>query len=163
MAQSLSIPEIRTKKTSYRIIFWTAMLAGTLDIAAAILNSYLRSGTSPIVVLQYIASGVLGNGAFDGGFFTASLGLIFHYFIAFSWTFIFFFVYPKINFSSKYKILVGLAYGVIIWLIMNLIILPLSNAPSIPFQLSQVVLGISFLMLFIGLPISIIYHSYYKN
>jgi fumarate reductase subunit D len=33
MSQLFSLSEIKTKRIPYRIIFWTAILAGTLDMA----------------------------------------------------------------------------------------------------------------------------------
>ena len=151
MSQLFSISEIKTKRIPYRIIFWTAILAGTLDIAAAMINSNLRTGTGPITVLQFIASGVLGREAFSGGLLTAFSSLVFHYFIAFIWTLIFFIIYPGFNLSPKYKIIAGLSYVILIWLIMNLVVLPLSNIPQIPFQFSQVLPGLSFIMFLVGI------------
>ena len=59
-------------------------------------------------------------------------------------------------------IVVGLVYGIIVWLIMNLVVLPLSNAGiSRPFKVKGVVTGVLILMFFIGLPISIFAHRYY--
>ena len=55
MSQSFSISEIKTKRIPYRIIFWTAILAGTLDIAAAMINSNLRTGTGPIADLDSVS------------------------------------------------------------------------------------------------------------
>lgn len=143
----------------FPVILRTALLAGTLDIAAAFLNSNLRSGTSPVIVLQFIASGILGDQSFSSGFLSASLGLLFHYFIAFSWTAVFFLVYPGLNLSPKFKILSGLVYGVIIWLIMNLIVVPLSNTPSFSPGVLQTILGLFFIMFLVGLPISLMFHK----
>ena len=141
------------------LIIWTAILAGTLDICAAFINSYLRSGVSPLAVLRFIASGLLGDQAFNGGLLIAILGLLIHFFIAFSWTLIFFFAYPKLKIKNKHKILTGLIYGIIIWLIMNLIVLPVSNTPAFKQSFSQILLGVSFIMFLIGLPISLIFHK----
>ena len=141
------------------VVFLTALIAGTLDITAAFLNSYIRSGTSPVIILQFIASGILGDKSFDGGFTSAFLGLIFHYFIALSWTIIFFIVYPRLKISSDYKVVGGLIYGIIIWLIMNLIVVPLSNTPPHSPSVVQIILGICFLMFLIGLPISLMFHK----
>lgn len=163
MKESLLKPQTRIKRIPYRIIFWTAVLTGTLDIAAAFINSYFRSGTNPVVVLQFIASGLLGTGAFNGGLSTALLGLIFHFLIAFIWTLIFFILFPKMNFPPRYMLISGLSYGIIIWIVMNLIVLPLSNAPPVPFKLMQTIIGIGFIMFLIGLPISVVYHKFYKN
>lgn len=142
-----------------RIIVLTTAIAGTLDICAAFINTYLRSGASPQIVLQYIASGVLAGAAFSGGLLTAAFGLAAHYVIVAIWTLLFFFIYPKINLPATYKIPVGFGYGAIIWLIMNVVVLPLSNVRHIPFTISNVTLGIGFIMFLVGLPISLMYHN----
>jgi len=100
------------RKDEFIIIIWTTFLAGTLDITAAFINSYLRSEVTPDIVLQYIASGVLGREAFSGGLGTAFLGLIFHYLIAFVWTLIFFKLYPLLRIKPTYQIPAGLIYGI---------------------------------------------------
>ncbi|HEU4770109.1 MAG TPA: hypothetical protein VFS77_22265, partial [Pyrinomonadaceae bacterium] len=48
-------------------ILLAGFVAGTLDIIAACVSAWLRSQTSPVRVLQFIASGVLGPEAFRGG------------------------------------------------------------------------------------------------
>ncbi|HSR17657.1 MAG TPA: hypothetical protein VLM39_06140, partial [Ignavibacteriaceae bacterium] len=63
-----------SRKDQFIKIIWTTFLAGTLDINAAFINSYLRSEVTPDIVLQYIASGLLGPDAFSGGWMTAFLG-----------------------------------------------------------------------------------------
>ena len=151
------------RRTSLKLILWTALLVGTLDICAAFLNSYLSSGVSPAGVLKFIASGAFGRQAFEGGILIASLGLLFHFVFAFSWTLIFFIVFPKIKFHHKYKIPVGIGYGILIWLIMNLIILPLSNTPKLSPQFPQILLSISFIMFLVGLPISLIFYKFDKR
>jgi hypothetical protein len=51
----------------WKYIAGTALLAGTLDIAAAFLQAWRMSGTTPVRVLRFIASGVMGKSAFSGG------------------------------------------------------------------------------------------------
>lgn len=104
-------------------------------------------------MLQFIASKAVGPDAFSGGLPMALLGLFFHYIIAFSWTALFFLLYPRIKLLSKNKIIVGLGYGVVVWLMMNLVVLPIVNGAFQPFQL-QSVIGIVILMVCIGLPVS---------
>lgn len=145
-----------------RIIFLTALLAGTLDILAAIVSTYIRFGLGPDRVFKFIASGVFGDSAFSGGTSMIFAGIIFHYFIASIWTLLFFILYPKLR-NTKQKIIGGLLYGIIIWLIMNMIVVPLSNAPEIKFNFPSVLFDVTYLMLFVGLPISLMYHKYYSN
>ena len=80
----------------WKQIFKATLWAGSLDILAAFLNSYLRNKTSPGIVLQYIASGVLGEEAFSGGYATMAIGLFFHFMIAFSCTALFFVLFPRL-------------------------------------------------------------------
>ena len=147
-----------------KTILLTGLVAGTLDILAAFANAYLSNAVSPIRVLQFIASGLLGKNAFEGGLTTAGLGLLLHFIIAFSWTILFFFLYPKIKQILTNPIITGLVYGLIIWLIMNLAVLPMSNINKQPFSLNwQTFIGIGILMLFVVLPISIMVNRYYSN
>jgi hypothetical protein len=65
------------------------LFAGTLDIGDALIFNVLR-GITPIMVLQYIGSGLIGAASFSGGLASAVLGLVLHYLIALSWTTLFY-------------------------------------------------------------------------
>jgi uncharacterized membrane protein YagU involved in acid resistance len=53
-------------------------------------------------------------------------------------------------------IVAGLAYGVVVWLVMNLVVLPLSAVRQGPFNPAQAAVGMAMLMCCIGLPIALI-------
>lgn len=146
-----------------KAILLAGFVAGLLDITAAIISFYLNRHTGPTRMFQYIASAVLGKDAYDGGTGTAALGLLLHFIIAYIFTIIFFLLYPKLNLYSKNVILTGLAYGIVVWLIMNLVVVPLSNAAAAPFKVKGVIIGALILMFCIGLPISIFAHRYYAR
>jgi len=55
----------------------------------------------------------------------------------------------------------GLLFGLGIWLVMNLLILPLSNIPKSPFNLNLAFVGIIWHMVLVGLPIAIITSKYF--
>lgn len=59
------------------------LTVGSLDLFDAIVFFGLR-GVAPIRILQSIASGLLGRPAYAGGAGTALLGLLLHFFIAFT-------------------------------------------------------------------------------
>lgn len=132
------------------------LVAGTLDITAACTYYPLTAGISPVAILQGIASGWLGPAAFSGGLRTAALGLASHYLIALIWTVLFFVSARTFGWLTRHRVLAGLGYGVVVWLIMNLVVLPLSNVRHRPFQLWPSVVGAVILMLCIGLPIAAI-------
>ena len=67
--------------TSVQAIFWGGLVAGILDAVDGVI-AFSTQGLNPIQVLQYIASGALGQSAFQGGLATAALGAAFHFSIA---------------------------------------------------------------------------------
>jgi uncharacterized membrane protein YagU involved in acid resistance len=143
-------------------ILWAGLLAGTLDIIAACGLFSIRTGQDPTIVLRYVASGALGAKAMAGGWATALLGLLFHYIIAFSWTILFFLISPKLPKGNW--IVYGLLYGIVVWLMMNLVIVPhLSTIVQKPFTLGGVVREMIVLMLAIGLPISYLANKFYRR
>lgn len=157
-------PKIITESESlssagpWRTIILIGFLAGTLDAVAAIVVSQ----ASPAAVFRFIASGAFGAGqAFSGGSIMIFWGVIFHYFIAFSWTVLFFFMYPALPWIRKNKYISGLLYGIFVWIIMNRVVIPLSEIAQRPFNLKGALTGMSILMVAIGLPIAILTHRYY--
>lgn len=131
-------------------------VAGTLDISAACIQYYIRTGKNPENVLRFVASGVFGKDAFTGGSLMSFCGLLFHFLIAFSFTVFFFLVYPKLKFLSYNIFLTAIVYGVFTWMVMNLVVLPLSKAPSIPFTFTGAAMAAGILCICIGLPLTLI-------
>jgi hypothetical protein len=67
------------------LIFRIGLIAGTLDIADALIFSRFR-GATPVMVFHYIASGLIGIRSFQLGWTSVVLGAAIHYFIALTWT-----------------------------------------------------------------------------
>jgi hypothetical protein len=158
MGQEIYSSAKRNSHGLLKAIILTGLLAGTLDITSAVVASQVP----PIPVGRYIATGIFGREALSGGVGMGVLGLFLHYVIAFSWTILFFLAYPKVSILSKNKIVVGLCYGIVVWLVMNLIVVPMSSVPRGPLQLRGIIINVSILMVMIGLPISIMAHRYYS-
>ena len=115
-------------KPTLRIIMLAGLVAGILDITAAILI-YCIKGSLPIFTLfQSIARGVLGDPAFQGGWSTATLGLLLHFVIATLFAAGYSLVLKVIPTLYKYTLAAGLGYGIIAWLTMNYVVVPLSLA-----------------------------------
>ena len=149
-----------TSNQLFRAILFAGLIAGTLDITAAV----LVSGVSLRTVLHYIASGAFGREtAFSGGLLMAIVGLLFHYIIACSWTTLYFLIYPKMPVLSRSRIISGLAYGMVVWVVMNLVVVPLSAIPPRPFNPTQALIGCVVLMLAIGTPVAFLAHRYYSK
>jgi hypothetical protein len=151
------------KPKPFQAIFWGGLIAGTLDLAAACAVAWLRSNVAPVRVMQSISSGLLGSAAYDGGAKTAALGVVLHFFIATTATAVFYFASRKLAFLLERPITWGLAYGVLVYLFMNFIVLPLSAFPQrAPARLSGRIIGLLIIMFCIGLPISTIVRRFSK-
>ena len=144
-----------------KYILLAGIIAGLLDALGAIVTFLIRGGKDPVKIFNFIASGIFGSKALSGGTGYAVLGFIFHLSIATIWTTIFFIATPYIKSLTKNWWLSGLGYGVFVWMGMNLVVVPLSNTPSMPFRLSGMIIGVFVLMICIGLPIS--YFAYRFN
>jgi len=131
-----------------RPILVGGVLAGTFDLIAA----FITFGPA---VPRAIAGGLLGRGAFQGGAGTWILGVVLQYFIAISAAAIYCLSSRRLGFLKDHWLVCGLFYGIAIFLVMNLIVLPLCALHLMgPYQYRGLVQGILVHMLIIGLPIS---------
>lgn len=157
----MSWPSQSSRNKSIRTVLSAGLVAGILDALAASILFMIRSGKSPVGVWQFVASGVFGQSAFDGGAAMVVWGLVFHFFIALLFASLFFLIYPFIREYVSRPAIVGLLYGLLIWLIMNRIVLPLSNTPAQSLDPARVAIGMAVLMVFVGLPIALIVNRHY--
>jgi hypothetical protein len=148
-------------KSVIQIIGWVGLLAGTLDISCAFLNAYISNGVSPVRILRVIAMGFFGKEALTGGVMMPVYGLLFHYFIAYSFTAFFFWLYPNVKIMAKNIVITAIVYGVFIYVVMDLLILPLTKLPSIPFRIDKALIATGILIIAIGLPLSYFARRFY--
>jgi hypothetical protein len=144
-------------------IFKTTLIAGTLDIIAACIHSYITNGTLPSTVFKYIASGIFGPQAFSGGIGMIAIGLLVHYFIAFACTACFFWLYPKWSFLRINLLLNSVLIGVTAWIVTTRIIVPLSKVGQGSFDLSRAFVALLILIVCIGTPIAYNARQYYAH
>jgi len=140
------------------------LLVGTLDITSASIQYMALGGTNPVNILVYISSAIYGPQAKEiGPPSMAILGLALHFLVAFIWTCIFFFLYPRMPFMSKNRVLTGIGYGIVIWTIMSQIVVKLSNTAKGPFNVTNAIVGAAILCVAIGIPLSFIAYRYYRR
>ncbi len=145
------------KKSFFSSALTAGLVAGIMDITAACIQAYLKNGTSPATVLKYIASGVFGKNAFSGDTMMPIWGLLFHFIIAISFTFFFFFLARQIPSLVKYPIPVAIVYGIFVWAFMRFITLPyLSQITPKPIvgkeAITNACIAAAILIVCIGLP-----------
>lgn len=108
-----------------RAIILAGLIASTIDVGAASLINWL----SPVIILHSIASGLLGKASFTGGAATAVLGLVLQWAMGMLIAGIYIMAARAIPMLARLWIAGGLAYGVVIYFVMNFVVVPLSNAP----------------------------------
>jgi len=107
-----------------RKIALATLVAGTLDILSACVYT-LIAGRAPINMLKGLASAILGNGAVEGGIGVALVGLLLHFAIMVVMVAFFVVAANRLPFLKARWLLAGIAYGIGLWAVMNLVILPL--------------------------------------
>jgi hypothetical protein len=141
-----------------KVIAGAGLLVGTLDIATPLILNALH-GVRPIRILQGIASGILGRASYNQGLRSAILGLLLHFFIAYTVTTIYILASRKLPLSRR-PFLCGTLYGISVYIVMNYVVLPLSK---IGLRISPpigVLIGVVTLIVCIGLPLAFIARRY---
>jgi hypothetical protein len=125
------------------------LIAGTLDLAQALILFGRR-------VPFGIAAGLIGPRiAHEGGAGIYMLGVLLHFFIAFSATAIYYGVSRRLTFMIEHPLVCGFFYGIAVELVMSYVVLPLSALHVRgPFELHDIILGLVVHMFTVGLPIS---------
>lgn len=143
-----------TSRRAAAVVVRAWLVAATMDITAAITYYPLTANVRVVRILQGIASGLLGARAFQGGLATAVLGVALHYMIALFWTLLFFAAARAFKPLLRNLVATGIAYGIVVWAVMNLVVLPLSNVRHAPFNARQAIVAAVILVICIGLPIA---------
>jgi hypothetical protein len=142
--------------TRYRPL--TAILVGggiaaVLDIVYAILRNG-GYGKSPLWVLQSVASGWTGNGAFESGVAGGAIGLISHFAILFIAAALYWIASRRFPVLRTQWLLCGTVFGIAVYCFMNFAVLPLSAFPFNPkYPALKLLEGFASHAVFVGLPI----------
>ncbi len=140
----------------FKTALQAGLLVGSLDISAAFIQFYIKTGKGPTAVLKYIASGVFGKDAFTGGNDMVAWGFVFHYIIAISFTLFFFWLVRQWHFLLNSRILTGILYGIFMWTVTQFIVLPLSKIPALKIKPVNAIIAITILIVCIGIPLSLL-------
>jgi len=126
---------MKTKTTKAIVV--GGLIGGAGDLLFAIAWAGIN-GMAPQKLLQVIASGWFGNAAFDGGWSTALLGFASHFGIALVVAALFSALATRIPALLKRPLVAGIALGIATFLVMRLVVLPLS---AFPFPVKMFTLG----------------------
>ena len=144
-------------------IFWGGLLCGVLDIAYALIVFGLAFELRPARLLQGIASGLLGQAAFQGGFATACLGLLLHFVIAFGAATVYCLASRKLWWMLRHPGMAGALFGAAVHFFMNFVVIPLSAVRKRPINPTWFIINLIEHMLLVGPPIALAAHRYLKS
>ena len=143
--------------------FWYAgALIGLLDGAFVIaLYAGVLKVATVTQVLQSIAAAFLGGAAYRGGIASAALGIGTHVCVAFGWTLAYAILWTagaplrELTRSTAGVLVVGTVFGCCVWLIMDLLLVPLTRARATPPASSVFFVMLAWHALGVGWPIAI--------
>jgi hypothetical protein len=154
---------IASTSSSIRNSLLRSILIGGLIIGTAnaiIFHWFVTSvlGGIPLIsVYQYIASGALGESAFAGGTATALLGALFHFLNSIVIAGIFILSADRIALLRRYPFVSSFLYGFGVFIVMNMIVTPLSATPPLPAPTTPLlIVNIMVHILVIGLSLGIL-------
>jgi hypothetical protein len=154
---AIASKSVDTRNSLLRSIALGGSVIFILQLTHMWIVATLIQGSPYTAALQYIASGALGMSAFEGGITTALLGLLFHLIISFFVAGVFIVSADRIPLLRHYAIPGALLYGLGVYIVMNMIVTPLSAAPPLPAPtLPWLFEGLIEHSLAIGLPLGLI-------
>lgn len=122
---TLRTPE-RPVLTPLRAVLYGAGVVGGIDFAYATVFVVLM-GRPWYRVWQAVASAVLGSDSFSGGYRTAFLGVFLHFTVATCIVGVYLIASRWVSILRQKTLLCGLAYGVVAFFGMNLVVVPLTR------------------------------------
>ena len=124
-------------RMSVRRIDWSQVLFGGLlvaigDIVFATTLWFSWDAPGLQRVFQTIAVGVLGPASFDGGASTAVLGAVLHVFMATMFVVVYTLAARRRPQLLARPVVLGVPYGVVLYVVMNFVVMPLSRVGRSP-------------------------------
>ena len=116
---------------------------------------YNAKGIKPVQMWQAVASAILGPSSFRDGWAAGLLGIALHCFVAWSVASVFVLASRNAPILLQHPIFTGIAYGLLVFVVMNMVVVPLSAMPKRPVNMSVVLTQLAMHIALVGVPISI--------
>jgi hypothetical protein len=130
-------------------------VAATLDLIYAVTRNWL-GGASPLWTLQLVGSGWLGESSFSRGVPAGVLGFVSHYGIMFAAAALYYLASKRFAVLRSRALVCGAVFGVLVYLFMNFVVLPLSAFPlKLSYTPARVIEGFVSHAFLVGVPIAL--------
>jgi hypothetical protein len=141
---------------AFDTILYGGLVVGILDGLFALVFYGLILGAKPLRIFQGVAAGLLGRPSFEGGTKTFVLGVLLHFIVATCIAAVYYLASLKLPFLIRHAVVCGLIYGMIAYLGMNYLVIPLSAIGLRPFSFRTFLPAFIGHALLVGLPIALI-------
>jgi hypothetical protein len=141
------------------VVVAAGLVAGTTNLVAAgaIFGGTMTHG------FQMIAAGLLGQEAFSGGLNAAILGAAAHFAISIAAAGLYLWAALRHRALTRHWLVGGVVFGVLAYLVMNLVVVPLSNAANPDFSPGIIVKELLAHTILFGVPIAGIVQALARN
>jgi hypothetical protein len=106
-----------------------AAVVGWITIDVFLSAAYWSRGTSPLVLIEWDASNLIGPTAFSGGWWAVTLGLAADLVVSFVWAAICVAVMSRYRVAETNWLAFGVIFGAFVMLVMLWVVVPLGRAP----------------------------------
>ena len=144
-----------------RPIFIGTLIAGTLDILAAIILSSIY-GNGPMPMLRYVASGPF-PGAREWGAAGSMLGLAVHFSLMAIMVTIFVLAAGRLRALWQKPVLWGALYGLATYAVMNWLVVPLRFQTPLPPSTRAIITQLFCHIVLVGIPVALVTAKHFRS
>ncbi|MBA3875117.1 MAG: hypothetical protein H0X30_38830 [Anaerolineae bacterium] len=155
-ATSADNTSIIGRSRAFNSILYGGLVVGVLDGLFALVFYGLILGVNQMQIFQSVAAGLLGKASYKGGIQTFLLGILLHFVVAICIAAVYYLANQRMPILITHAFVCGLIYGMLAYLVMNYVVIPLSAASSGGFNLTIFLTGIIGHAFLVGLPIALI-------
>jgi hypothetical protein len=133
------------QRAMMKAILWGGLVGSTIDIFSAALITLL----SPLLIMRFIAGGLLGPGVIKGGLDISLVGLLLQWLMGLIIAAIYVLASRRLAWMHRDWRVTGVAYGVPVYFVMTYVVVPLSALHHwTAFDLKGFLLNMAAMMLF---------------
>jgi hypothetical protein len=146
---------LKRPRPLYTILYGGFIVAILDGLFALVFYGWIL-GVKPLRIFQSVASGLLGSASYAGGMKTFLLGILLHFVVAACLATVYYLASLKFPILIRHAVVCGLVYGLISYLGMNYVVIPLSAIGLRPTSLRVFLPAIIGHALLVGLPIALV-------
>ena len=141
---------------AFDTILYGGLVVGILDGLFALIFYGLILGAPTLRIFQSVASGLLGKASYEGGIRTFLFGILLHFIVASCIAAVYYVASRKLPVLIRHAVVCGLIYGMLAYLGMNYVVIPLSAIGLRPTSLRTFLPAFIGHALLVGLPIALL-------